>query len=242
MLDRQIDYRIVSRECVKAMLSSALRMIQETGIETPRSDLLEKAKELEGLTVSRNRIRVAPEVAYEVIEQNQVDEVTSLPRSQNPTITIPDYATLFADHHEGVLRPLTRADAIAGTKLMDALASRHVVGKSCGPPQDVVPLMQPIEQYVIGFRYSRNGGSTKIPLLPQVARFLFEIREIAEDFDPGRRDFSVWVPSPLKLEGQELDELLDSGAKVLSFYVGSMPAMGITGPVDPVGVYTLALA
>jgi trimethylamine:corrinoid methyltransferase-like protein len=102
--------------------------------------------------------------------------------------------------------------------------------------------MQPIEQYIIGYRYNRHGGSTSVPLSAQVAQFLFEMREVAEDFDRRRRHFSVWVPSPLKLEGNELDDLLDSGAQVLSFYVGSMPLMGITGPVDPVGVYTLALA
>jgi trimethylamine:corrinoid methyltransferase-like protein len=71
---------------------------------------------------------------------------------------------------------------------------------------------------------------------------MFEMREIAEDFDRKQRHFSVWVPSPLKLEGNELDELLDSGAQVLSLYVGSMPLMGMTGPVDPVGAYTLSLA
>jgi trimethylamine:corrinoid methyltransferase-like protein len=71
---------------------------------------------------------------------------------------------------------------------------------------------------------------------------MFEMREIAEDFDRKRRHFSVWVPSPLKLEGNDLDELLDSGAEVLSFYVGTMPLMGMTGPVDPVGAYTLSLA
>jgi trimethylamine:corrinoid methyltransferase-like protein len=125
---------------------------------------------------------------------------------------------------------------------MDSLTPRWVVGKSCGTPQDTIPPLQPVEQYLIGFRYSRNGGSTKVPLTPEMARYLFEMREIGGDFDRKRRQFSVWAPSPLKLEGYELDEMLDSGAQVLSFYVGSMPVMGITGPVDPVGVYTLSLA
>lgn len=234
--------RIVSRDCVDAMLASALRMIQEIGIETNRQDLLEKARGLRGLTVSRNRVFVAPELAYEIIEQNQSDEAPSLTRPENPTITVSEYASLFADHHTRLLRPLTRSDAIAGVKLMDSLTSRWVVGDSCGVPQDTIPPLQPIEQYLIGYRYSRNGGSTKIPNTPEVAPFIFEIREIAEDFDRRRRHFSVWVPSPLKLEGNELDELLDSGAQVLSFYVGSMPLMGMTGPVDPVGAYTLSLA
>jgi trimethylamine:corrinoid methyltransferase-like protein len=236
------ENQIVSRDCVDAMLASAMRLIQKIGIETNRKDLLEKAQGLRGLAVRGDRITVAPEVAYEIIEQNQVDKVPPATRPKNPVITVSEYASLFVDHHQRILRPLTRSDAIAGTKLMDSLTPRWLVGRSCGVPQDVVAPMQPIEQYLIGFRYSRNGGSTKVPIAPEVAPFMFEMREIAEDFDRKRRHFSVWVPSPLKLQGNELDELLDSGAQVLSFYVGSMPLMGMTGPVDPVGAYTLSLA
>jgi len=217
-------------------------MVQEIGIGTSRKDLLERAKGLAGISVHRNRIHIAPEVVNEVIKENQFGEEAPLAPREHPSITVSDYASLFADHRARVLRPLNRSDAITGTKLMDSLTPRWVTGKSCGTPQEAIPPLQPIEQYLIGFRYSRNGGSTKVPITPEVASFMFEIREIAEDFDRRRRSFSVWVPSPLRLEGNELDELLDSGAQVLSFYVGSMPVMGITGPVDPVGVYTLSLA
>lgn len=236
------NHRLVSRECVEAMLSSALRLVEEIGIETGRMDLLEKANGLAGLSVNGNRIHVAPDLVRGVLQQNQISEAVASAQPTHPTITVAEYASTFADHHTRVLRPLTRSDAIAGTKLMDSLTSRWVVGKSCGVPQDTIPPLQPIEQYLIGFRYSRNGGSTKVPITPEVAPFIFEMREIAEDFDRRQRHFSVWVPSPLKLEGNELDELLDSDAEVSSLYVGSMPLMGITGPVDPVGVYTLSLA
>ncbi len=241
-MKREDASRIVSPDCVDAMLSSALRMVQDIGIETSRQDLLERVEDLSGLRVIGNRISVAPGVVREIIQQNQFSQSEAANRPEHPTITVSDYAALFADHRGHVLRPLTRSDAIAGTKLMDSLTPRWVVGRSGGVPQDVAPPMQPIEQYLIGFRYSRNGGSAKIPLTPDVAPYMFGMREIAEDFDRKQRHFSVWVPSPLKLEGNELDELLDSGAQVLSFYVGSMPLMGMTGPVDPVGAYALSLA
>jgi trimethylamine--corrinoid protein Co-methyltransferase len=236
------DYRIISRECVDAMLSSALRMIDEIGIETSRKDLLDRARGLAGLRVSGNRIFVAPDVALEVIKQNQVNTGDPSPRPEHPKITVPESASLFADHHARVLRPMTRADVIAGTKLLDGLTPRWVIGKAAGTPQDTIPPMRPLEQYVIGFRHSRHRGVTRVPLTKAEAPFLSEMREIAEGFDPKRRDFSVWVPSPLRLEGNELDDLLDSGAQVSSFYVGSMPVMGLTGPADPIGVYTLSLA
>jgi trimethylamine:corrinoid methyltransferase-like protein len=244
--------RFMSPECLEAMVSSALRMIEEIGIETNRQDVLERARGLSGLVVRGDRIHVAPGVAREVIEQGKVERLTAhknrvwpVPdgRVEHPTINVSDRATWIADHHARELKPLTRADVIAGTRLIDALSPRCVEGTTSGTPQDTIAPLQPIEQYLIGFRYSRNGGSTCVPLTPEAAGFLSAMREVAEeDFDPMQRRFSVWVPSPLKLEGNELDDLLDSGAQVLSFYVGSMPIMGMTGPVDPVGVYTLALA
>ena len=246
------SYRLVSPECLDAMVSSALHMIEEIGIETNRQDMLERARGLSGLLVRGDRIHVTPEVAREVIDRGGVDRRTvhenqncSVPGGavERPTINVSDRATWIADHHARELKPLMRSDVIAGTKLIDALSPRCVEGTTSGTPQDTIAPLQPIEQYLIGFRYSRNGGSTCVPLAPKAARFLSAIREVAEeDFDPKQRHFSVWVPSPLKLEGNELDDLLDSGVQVLSFHVGSMPIMGMTGPVDPVGVYTLALA
>lgn len=250
------SHKLLSTECLDAMVSSALRMIHEIGIQTNRKDLLEKARGLSGLTVRGDRIYIAAEVAHEVIEQSRVNRlavrknrVYTVPedahtaRPETPIILVSDRATRIVDHHTRELEPLTRADVIAGTKLIDSLAPWWVEGNTCGTPQETIRPLQPIEQYLIGFRYSRNGGSTCILPVPEAARFLFEMREIAEeDFDPEQRDFSVWVPSPLKLEGNELDDLLDSGAEVLSCFVGSMPIMGLTGPVDPVGVYTLSLA
>jgi trimethylamine:corrinoid methyltransferase-like protein len=238
------------------MVSSALRMIHEIGVETNRKDVLEKAQTLSGLTVRGNRIYVAAEVAHEVIEQSRtnrlavrknrvytVPERARTTRPESPVIYVSDRATWIADHHAQELEPLTRADVIAGTKLIDALTPRGVEGNTCGTPQDTISPLQPIEQYLIGFRHSRHGGSTCILPVPEAARFLLEMRNIAEEhFNPDQRDFSVWVPSPLKLEGNELDNMLDADAQVASVFVGSMPIMGLTGPADPVGVYTLALA
>ena len=236
--------RLMSRDCADAVLSTALRIVWEIGIETNRQDLLEKVEGLDDLTVRGDRIHVGPSAVHELIEHpGAASSGLYLERPENPTITVPDRSTLIADHHARELRPLSRADVIAGTKLIDSLAYRCVHGNTPGTPQDTVLPLQPVEQYVIGFRYSRNGGRTPVPLTPEAARYLLEIREIAEDdFDLRRRSFSVWVPSPLKLEGNELDELMDSDVEIASFYVGSMPMMGLTGPVDPAGILTLSLA
>ena len=184
------NYRLVSPECLDAMVSSALRMIEEIGIETNRQDVLKRAKGLSGLIVRGDRIHVAPEVAREVIDRSSADRRTvhenrngSVPGGavERPTINVSDRATWIADHHARELKPLTRSDVIAGTRLIDALSPRCVEGTTSGTPQDTIVPLQPIEQYLIGFRYCRHGGSTCVPLTPRAAGFLSAMREVAEE-------------------------------------------------------------
>ncbi len=222
------------------MVTAAVRMAGDIGVATNRQDLLARARGLPGLSVHGNRIRVRPEAIWEVLSLNRA---APSPRPTQPTIDISSRADLFADHHTRELRPLSRADVVASARLISALADRCVLGTTCGVPHDAILPLQPIEQYLIGLRHSPQGGATALAPAKEAARYLTEIREIAEpDFHLARRRVSIWVPSPMRLEGNELDDLLDSGIEPLSFYVGSMPLMGLTGPVDPIGVYTLALA
>jgi hypothetical protein len=44
--------------------------------------------------------------------------------------------------------------------------------------------------------------------------YLKKAIHIAEGFDSKRHSFSVWDPSPLWLEGNELDGLLDAAGQV----------------------------
>jgi trimethylamine:corrinoid methyltransferase-like protein len=52
----------------------------------------------------------------------------------------------------------------------------------------------------------------------------------------------LFLPSPLILDSDDLYLCFKPGIKLFSLMIGSMPMMGMTGPVDPVGVYVLSLA
>lgn len=233
--------RILSEPTLEAMFFSAVEMLEQIGLETNRADLFDKVRKLQGFNCKGNRISISPDRIEAVLKAMRTAN-TPPTHPSHPIIAVSDRSTLFANHRTRQMQPLTRQQVIEGTKLLDSLADKWVHAKSCGTPQDVPEPLKAIEQYVIGFRYNRNGGSTSVPPSPETASAFWAIREIAEDLDFSRRDFSVWVPSPLKLEGNELDDLLANIDSVASFSVGSMPIMGLTGPVDPVGVYTLSLA
>jgi trimethylamine:corrinoid methyltransferase-like protein len=118
-----------------------------------------------------------------------------------------------------------------------------VKGYTCGVPQDTAAPLKAVEQYLIGFRYNRNGGGTIQSVAAGVEDEFSKIRAIAEDWEnPDERRLMLFSASPLALDSDDLYLCFKPGIKITDFMVGSMPMMGMTGPVDPVGVYVLGLA
>ncbi len=154
------------------------------------------------------------------------------------TYGVADYSswTVSEDGHR--VRPMTREDVIAGTKLIEVLGPRGMRSGVPGVPQDVPPELLPIEQFMIGARYARSGGTT--PLVSDIATAGI-IRDMNRVY--GRAmGAAVWLPNPLVFGGPNVDILWHFRTEVTSAMVGSMPVMGISGPCDPIAVMTFALA
>lgn len=242
----------ISGDCLDALVASALRMIAELGMDVRRPDLLERIRGQEGLAVRGSRVTISEATGRETLAAMRRAHASpdaahgggAATGRDGPIVRITSRPMSIADHRVHRLRPLTRGDVIHGTKLVDALSRQPgVYGTTCGTPQDAPLPLQPLEQYIIGYRYSRHGGWTDIPLDPEVAGVMEAVREIAEeDYDPRRRAFAIWEPSPLRLDSTELHELLAFDGQVVRITVGSMPTMGLNGPVDPLGVYSLSVA
>ncbi|OPZ81012.1 MAG: Trimethylamine methyltransferase (MTTB) [bacterium ADurb.Bin429] len=136
------------------------------------------------------------------------------------------------------LRPLTTQDVIAGTKLGYALYDRGIRGAACGLPSDVDPLYAPFEQLLIGLRYGRCGGYSSHAFTPWHMRYVAHIFQVL-GWDFG---VSVWMPSPFRLEGNELEIALALEGTYTSLGVGSMPLMGITAPMNELQTWAQGLA
>jgi hypothetical protein len=69
------------------------------------------------------------------------------------------------------------------------------------------------------------------------------IRSSAEDWDDlAMRDLMFFSPSPMALDADDLYLCFKKGIYLRSFMVGSMPKLGMTGPVNPAGIYIQAVA
>lgn len=237
----------------------AIKTIEEAGIFTSNNKLTEMASR-KGLVVKNNRIypsKKQVEQTLKHVRSNKLpddhafgkyhswpDSMVKRPGNGELFIRVNDRATCFANHRDRSFRPLSRKDVIEGTKLIQGLNQDYgVAGFTCGTPQESHELINGIEQYMIGFRYNQFGGNTEVPSNSELFKYFLDIREIAEEnFDRTRLDISVWSASPMIIDSDEINLFFEPGFEIKRVLVGTMPIMGLTGPVDPVGIMTLALA
>ncbi|NJK87375.1 MAG: hypothetical protein HC906_16700 [Bacteroidales bacterium] len=250
---------IVSHEQVNDIVSNAIKVTLQHGLLTRNDQLLEKAKQNAELKVKGNRILPSGDLLYQCLDylKNQ-----SLPKPDKKgnhhgwpdmltdfahkslLIRISDLPYQFFDAKKKQIIPLSREQVIEGTKFLHVLScERGIKGYSCGVPQDTVAPLKAIEQYLIGYRYNINGGATIQSVDREVEREFHHIRCIAEERkDVNTRSLMLFSPSPMILDSDDLYLCFQQGVQVDAFMVGSMPMMGMTAPVDPVGAYILALA
>jgi trimethylamine:corrinoid methyltransferase-like protein len=245
---------------VPETIHSACNILLKKGIKTRNPELLKNAAANEHLVVKSQRIfvsgnlldsclahlksnRVPPTGEKVVMGHDWRDMIINKADDREVVIKITDLPYQFCDHRKRKINRLTRELVISGTKLLHVLSEQNDIrGYSCGVPQDTHAYLKPVEQYLIGFRYNRNGGGTIQSVAPDVEEQFAGIRAIAEDWeDDRRRDLMLFSPSPMILDAEDLYLCFKKGIRLNSFMVGSMPMMGMTGPVDPVGVYILAL-
>lgn len=252
-------HKLLKAESLEQIVVYAVKTIGETGIATSNTRLLELASG-KGLNVKNNRIypsQTQIEQTLRHLQSNKLpddhafgryhswpDSMVKRPGNGELFIRVNDRATCFANHRNRIFRPLTRKDAIEGTKLIHSLNQKYgVAGYSCGTPQESHELINGIEQYLIGFRYNQFGGNTEVPSNSDLFGHFLDIREIAEEnFDRTKPDISIWSASPMIIDSDEMNLFFEPGCEIKRVLIGTMPIMGLTGPVDPVGILTLALA
>ncbi|HAQ19349.1 MAG TPA: hypothetical protein DCR40_08985 [Prolixibacteraceae bacterium] len=252
--------KLLSDGIVDEMISMACKLVAEKGMMTRNSELIVVAGKNGMLQVKGNRIFPSAEALKSCmnhLKQNRIstgdfyenqhgwpDMLIDHRATDDLVIKLTDLPYQFCDHRERQIIPLTRNHVIEGTKLMHVLSvQQNIKGYSCGVPQDTANPLKTIEQYLIGFRYNQNGGGTIQSVAAEVEMDFNEIRCIAE----GRENFQdrslmLFSPSPMILDADELYLCFKSGINISSFMVGSMPMMGMTGPVDPIGSYVLGIA
>lgn len=234
---------VLDTQTLERMYQAALDMLARTGLRVDHPEIGAEIAARKGFALVEDRVRVSPERVREWQEGYRKRHAAHRwrPSTEGPLDLIyatSDRSKLIAEPDGRTVRAMTTEDVIAGTKLIHMLAGRGVHGCTAGVPCDVPVALQPLEQFMIGAQYCGAGGATSWVTNIATAEIIRDMNKVY-----GRAfGQSVWCPSPLVLGGPELGMLWHFRREVVYAGVGTMPAMGISGPCDPVALFTLSVA
>ena len=224
---------------LQGMHEAALAMLDKTGMFVANEEIREALAARSGFVLDGHRVRIRPAAVEAWMAAFRKDSAENRPEPIEERICrVADRPAWVVERDHCATRPSLREDAIAGAKLIRMLESRGVRGATPCVPTDVPLALQPFEQFMIGAAYSSGGGLTANVCDIPTERY---IREMNSVYGRGKH-ISVWYPSPLSFSGDSVDMIWHFRHDTDSTFVGSMPIMGLTGPCDPVGTMTLAMA
>lgn len=227
-----------TRDHFDAMHRTAVELAARVGFAAP-AELRAEMAGREGFRVADGRI-----FPIEAIIEHYTTGMMArhndppTPLDAPPILYVTDRPLHIVDDDGRTLRPFTTRDVIDGTKLAAMLYDRGVRGGAVGLPADVPPALAPFEQVRIACTYGRYGGYSSHGFTLWHTRYLAMMARA----QGGELSLSVWMPSPFRLEGNELDIALALEGEFTVLGVGSMPLMGITAPMNPVQTWIQALA
>jgi trimethylamine:corrinoid methyltransferase-like protein len=229
----------LTKEQLERMHRAAVSLASQTGFGVQNESLRARVRACTGFRVQGNRIHPSEERIEAYVASLRSLPPGLLPKPDDPPVLCCGGRALHIVADDCVsLRPMMTADVVAGTKLCEALYHRGVRGSAPGLPSDVDPLLAPFEQILIGLRYGRCGGYSPHGVTLWHMRYMEQIhRALGWPFG-----LSVWMPSPFRLEGNELDIVLAMEGSFSSLGVGSMPLMGMTAPMSELKTWVQALA
>jgi trimethylamine--corrinoid protein Co-methyltransferase len=230
---------------IERMHAAAVAILGRTGMAVHHAGIRSGLLQRDGFAEHAGRILIEPRRVDDWLDDMRRRHPGPLTPPAGPTspdrvrYTLLDYNSWIVTDDGRGLRPLTRADAVAGTKLAEVLKARGVIPSVPGVPQDVPATLVPLEQYLIGAEYSSAGGSSPLVADIQTATVIRELNRAC-----GRETLSapVWLPNPLGFGGPNVDVLWHFRSEITHASVGSMPVMGVSGPCDPIALMTLCLA
>ncbi len=232
--------RMLDEATLDRMHEAALRMLEKTGMLVEHEEIQAQIIKRKGFTLAEGRVRISPDRVEELAREFRANAAPEPERESEPRLTLgtDTRASFIVEKDSRTLRPMNRQDVVDSAKLVGALRERGVFGSTTGIPMDLPVPLRPLEQYLIAAEYSPEGG------VSNDVNDVFTAGIIREMDKVYGRGFSraVWSLSPLVLGGPELNVLWHYRDEIEGFYAGSMPSMGMSGPCDPIGVFTVGVA
>ena len=157
-----INYRIaggLSDDQLDTIHRTALRVVEEIGVEITHPDMLHALAGRAGVRVDGQIVRFDADLVDGYSKEFRAREVSAEPPEEWRIPILSGYAFQVLDPFTDELRPMSVEDCIENARLVDALHADGVVGGTPGLPQDVPVRLREITAYRISCENSRTVGS-----------------------------------------------------------------------------------
>lgn len=221
---------------IPKIINGAARVLAEKGMFVASDELLKQIAGHDGVTVVGQCARFEERVTVAFLDEHHAARPFTPP--ERLTVSGGAHANHLVDL-QGDLRPLTLADVNWAARLAGALAGSGVNAYAPGIPQDVPAPLQGLAQLIAGAK-NKPGQAIYAPHYPAAQPFLKECHEILGQ----AHGAGIHVVSPLRFEGQEVEEALALRRQSpdASIGVGSMPIVGVNTPATALAGAVTALA
>jgi len=245
----QIDHITgFTESSVASIHEKALRVLATVGVKIYHPQLIAKLKQAK-IRTSGNCVYLERTFIKEQLTSNrqaQKQRVTLEPKGRSLVedginVCVGDMPQFYLDPETEKILPMTTENAIRAIKFLDAMRTswKNVEGGVPAIPTDIPSQLLSVVEYYLGCEYSSDGGSydtlQPIEALPYIYR-------MAEATNRPIQHAHIYVNSPLKVGGKDLDTLMYDLKRWETLSVESIPLLGSTGPIWPKTAFTLAVA
>ena len=241
--------KLLSQEEIENIESLAYDILENIGIRVTNRKLLEALSSYDDVKIIDNRAYINRSLVEKKIKQYRKDqksinfwskienvETEHIIRKQKngfkyphkPTFVMSGHSTHIIDKDNGKIRPLTVNDCIEVTKFMDSLAATVAIRVGApGNPDDVPIPLQSITRYKIGCEFSSQGGFVSPCENIKTGEYIYEMSKVMN------KPFitSLYMGSPLRMEGNDLDKLMHFVDKKVPIAILTWPMIGVNIPI-----------
>lgn len=241
--------RLLSGSQAAAMLETARRVLDEIGIEVPDAHLRGQIVATWGREVGR-RVLFAPEETAAYLQRWRERQGLASPGWQDEagpvfhaattlSLGVMPYSHTYHDPASDQLVPMTAQRLVEATRFLGTFDAQDLQSTVPGHPVDIPPPLQPVFQYKTGAQYNPAGGGYGWLGAPATARYVLRMAQVMGRPITGT---VVYVFSPLRLGGQELETAIALRDCLQWVHVSNMGSCGVALPLHPRAAQTLAWA
>ncbi|MEN6545135.1 MAG: trimethylamine methyltransferase family protein [Armatimonadia bacterium] len=226
----------LSADQVEQMHRAMLGLCGTVGMKVGHAPIRELAARNRGVTDHGGRLTFEAELVEEAIAaQSYPPELFEC----DFDIVSGAYCLNVTDLQDGRIRPATHADLYDLTKLAD---SYGMLGSAPVLPRD---LPGPLQEIALQKAVFEVAPRKHVPALdanpratPEVAEAVFRMAEVVGAEIP----LGAWVISPFRINDDDLNVIYHHLHRRCPLWIATMPIMGATSPIFPVGSYVQSLA